>query len=94
MFRGVKKGIGVLNVVGGAVCATGVTHSRSLLQGSALYSDALAGELQAFQILVVISAVSRHALTKSKMRAVKYKSRPLTTQSSVVCAYTLNRLYN
>lgn len=90
----VKKGMGILNVVLGAVCAAGVTHSQSLWQGAALYSDALAGEPQTFQILVCVLAVSRHALTKSKMRAVKYKSRPLMTQSTVVCAYMLNRLYN
>lgn len=94
MLGMVKEGIGFLNIVGEAICATGVTHSQSLSQGSALYSDALAGELQTFQILVFVLAVSRHALTKSKMRAVKYKSRPLMTQSTVLCAYMLNRLYN
>lgn len=94
MLGVVKKGIGILNIVEGTICATGVTHSQSLLQGSALYSDALASKLQTFQILVFVLAVSRHALTKSKMRAVKYKSRPLMTQSTVVCTYMLNRLYN
>lgn len=59
-----------------------------------MYSDVLACELQTFQILVFILAVSRHALTKSKMRAMKYKSRPLMTQITVVCTYMLNRLYN
>lgn len=95
MLAVVKKGIRILSIVGGAICATG-GHRQPvrLLQRSALYSDALACELQTFQILVFVLAVSRHALTKSKMRAVKYKSRPLMTQSTVVCAYMLNRLYN
>lgn len=89
--EGQGRGIRVLNIAGEA---TGGQAQQSLSQGSALYSDVLAGELQTFQILVFILAVSRHALTKSKMRAVKYKSHPLMAQSTVVCAYMLNRLYN
>lgn len=91
MLRVLTEGVRTLAIFGEAVCAT---EGHSSQRGSALYSDALACELQTFQILVFVLAVSRHALTKSKMRAVKYKSRPLMTQSTVVCAYMLNRLYN
>lgn len=62
--------------------------------GPALHSDRLAGELQTFQIVVFVLAVSRHMVTKSKMRAVKYKSHALMTQSTVVRAYMPNSLYN
>lgn len=75
------------------MCDWGHTQPVALA-GSALYSDALAGEPQTFQILVFVLAVSRHALTKSKMRALKYKFRPLMTQSTAVCTYMLNRLNN
>ena len=46
------------------------------------------------QIVVFVLAVSRHMVTKSKMRAVKYKSHALMTQSTVVRAYMPNSLYN
>lgn len=62
--------------------------------GPALHSDRLVGELQTFQIVVFVLAVSRHMVTKSKMRAVKYKSHALMTQSTVVHAYMPNSLYN
>lgn len=77
-----------------SMCSRGHTQPVRLVSGPALYSDRLASELQTFQILVLVSAVSRHTVTKSKMRAVKEKSRALMAPSTAVRACTPSRWCN